>query len=127
MRNMLTTLAAAAVLATTGAAVSAAAPDEASDKAAVLDTYADIAHAAFEDALTEARRLKTAVDGLTASPSAEARQAARAAWVAARVPYQQTAVLRFGTSIDDDWESSAERRVGKEGVSRRGSRWLHTQ
>src|SRR3546814_4556638 len=64
MRNMLTTLAAAAVLATTGAAVSAAAPDEASDKAAVLDTYADIAHAAFEDALTEARRLKTAVDGL---------------------------------------------------------------
>src|SRR3546814_4423198 len=101
---MLTTLAAAAVSATTGAAVSAAAPDEASDKAAVLDTYADIAHAAFEDALTEARRLKTAVDGLPASPSSEAMQAARAAWVAARVPYQQTEVFRFGNPIVDDWE-----------------------
>src|SRR3546814_17140049 len=96
MRNMLTTLAAAAVLATTGAAVSAAAPDEASDKAAVLDTYADIAHAAFADALTEARRLKPAVDGLTASPSAEAMTAARSAWVAARVPYQQPGGFRVG-------------------------------
>src|SRR3546814_16831587 len=119
MRNMLTTAAAAAVLATTGCAVSAAAPDEASDRAAVLDTYADIAHAAFEDALTEARRLKTAVDGLTASPSAEAMQAARAAWVAARVPYQQTEVFRFGNPI----VRSEESRVGTGGVSPCRYRW----
>src|SRR3546814_1956438 len=31
-------------------------------------------------------------------------QAARAAWVAARVPYQQTEVFRFGNPIVDDWE-----------------------
>src|SRR3546814_6083146 len=31
-------------------------------------------------------------------------QAARGAWVAARVPYQQTEVFRFGNPIVDDWE-----------------------
>ena len=84
-------------------ALLAAAPALA-DKAAVLETYADIAQAKYEDSLTTARRLQTAVDALVASPSAEALQAARAAWLAARVPYQQTEVYRFGNAIVDDWE-----------------------
>ncbi|MEX0311053.1 MAG: imelysin family protein, partial [Tateyamaria sp.] len=33
-----------------------------------------------------------------------ALQAAKAAWIAARVPYQQTEVYRFGNPIVDDWE-----------------------
>src|SRR3546814_14488665 len=90
MRNMLTTLAAAAVLATTGAAVSAAAPDVSSDKAAVPDTYSDIAHAAFEDVLTEAWRLQKAGDGLTASPNAEAMQRPQAPRVPTRGPSHPT-------------------------------------
>lgn len=70
----------------------------------VLDTYADIAQAKYEDSLTAARRLDTAVTALIAAPSAETMQAARAAWIAARVPYQQTEVYRFGNPIVDDWE-----------------------
>ncbi|PVH27462.1 imelysin family protein [Pararhodobacter oceanensis] len=70
----------------------------------VLDTYADIAEAKYEDSLIAARRLQAAVDELIANPSAEALQAARAAWIAARVPYQQSEVYRFGNAIVDDWE-----------------------
>lgn len=73
-------------------------------KAAVLDTYADIAEAKYSDSLTTAQRLQDAVNLLISSPSAEALQAAKAAWLAARVPYQQTEVYRFGNAIVDDWE-----------------------
>ncbi|MEX0284699.1 MAG: imelysin family protein [Paracoccaceae bacterium] len=73
-------------------------------KSDVLDTYADIAEAAYGDSLITAQRLQAAVDALIANPSAEALQAARAAWLAARVPYQQTEVFRFGNAIVDDWE-----------------------
>ncbi|MEM9580543.1 MAG: imelysin family protein [Pseudomonadota bacterium] len=89
--------------ATLGAIMLAAAPVFA-DKAAVLDTYADIALAKYEDSLTTAQRLSDAVDTLIAEPSAQALQAAKAAWIAARVPYQQTEVFRFGNAIVDDWE-----------------------
>lgn len=75
-----------------------------SDKAAVLDTYANIALAKYEDSLTTAQALSAAVDALIASPSAEALEAAKSAWLAARVPYQQTEVYRFGNAIVDDWE-----------------------
>jgi putative iron-regulated protein len=70
----------------------------------VLDTYADIAQAKYEDSLATARALDDAVAALVASPSAETLQAAREAWLAARVPYQQTEVYRFGNPIVDDWE-----------------------
>ncbi|MDF0603338.1 imelysin family protein [Psychromarinibacter sp. C21-152] len=71
---------------------------------AVLTTYADIAAAKYADSLTTARTLQAAVDALIADPSAGALQAAKDAWVAARVPYQQTEVYRFGNPIVDDWE-----------------------
>ncbi|MFG6567047.1 imelysin family protein [Sulfitobacter sp. 1A13679] len=82
----------------------AAAPAFAQGKAEVLDTYADIAQAGYEDSLTTAQTLQAAVETLIASPSAEALQAAKTAWLAARVPYQQTEVFRFGNAIVDDWE-----------------------
>ena len=74
------------------------------DKAAVLENYADIALAKYEDSLTTAETLKSAIDTLIASPSADALQAAKQAWLQARVPYQQTEVYRFGNAIVDDWE-----------------------
>lgn len=86
-----------------GSALLAAAPAFA-DKAAVLDNYADIALAKYEDSLTTAQALQAAVDTLIATPSAEALQAAKVAWLASRVPYQQTEVYRFGNAIVDDWE-----------------------
>ncbi|WP_330220233.1 imelysin family protein, partial [Sulfitobacter sp. HI0027] len=82
----------------------AAAPAFAQDKAEVLGTYADIAQAGYEDSLTTAQTLQAAVETLIATPSAEALQAAKSAWLAARVPYQQTEVFRFGNAIVDDWE-----------------------
>jgi putative iron-regulated protein len=73
-------------------------------EAAVLDTYADIALANYEDALTTAQALDKAVDALIAGPSEETLTAAREAWKASRVPYQQTEAFRFGNPIVDEWE-----------------------
>jgi len=70
----------------------------------VLKTYADIAQAGYEDSLATARQLHAAIDALVAGPSQETLAAAKEAWLAARVPYQQTEVYRFGNAIVDDWE-----------------------
>lgn len=74
------------------------------DAKAVIKTYADIALAKYEDSLITAKALDAAVDALIAKPSAETQAAAKEAWKAARIPYQQTEVYRFGNAIVDDWE-----------------------
>lgn len=81
-----------------------ATPAFALERSAVLDTYASIAEASFGDSLTTAQTLQTAVNALVANPSAQTHQAAKEAWLTARVPYQQTEVYRFGNPIVDDWE-----------------------
>ena len=73
-------------------------------KAAVLENYANIAEAKYSDSLATAKRLQAAVDAFLAAPSAEGLEAAKAAWLASRVPYQQSEVYRFGNAIVDDWE-----------------------
>ena len=85
-----------------GCAASVAAEEPAAD--AILDTYADIALAAFEDSLATAKSLDAAADALIADPSEETLAAARGAWKAARIPYQQTEAFRFGNAIVDEWE-----------------------
>lgn len=70
----------------------------------VVKHYADLALAEYEDALAGAHVLRDKVDALLARPSAQTLKAARDAWLAARVPYQQTEALRFGNPIVDDWE-----------------------
>ncbi|QPO10615.1 peptidase [Thalassospira sp. A40-3] len=70
----------------------------------VLTTYADIAHAGYEDSLITAKELQAAIDELVANPSATTFDAAKSAWLASRAPYQQTEVYRFGNAIVDDWE-----------------------
>ena len=70
----------------------------------VLSHYAAIAHAVYEDSMTAARDLRQAVDRLIAEPTERTLSAARAAWKAARVPYQQSEVYRFGNAVVDDWE-----------------------
>jgi len=70
----------------------------------VVRGYADIAQAAYEDALASARVLQGAVDALIAKPGPDTLQTARQAWLDARVPYQQTEAFRFGNAIVDDWE-----------------------
>ncbi|WP_170397921.1 imelysin family protein [Ruegeria arenilitoris] len=88
---------------TIGAATAAFAAD-APSKADVLNTYANIAEAKYDDSLIAVKALQEAVNTLIAEPSDATLNAARAAWVAARVPYQQTEVYRFGNAIVDDWE-----------------------
>ncbi len=93
-------------LVTAGSLVLAAAGEAgaATDKRAALATYADIAHAGYEDSLSRARALQTAVAALVSSPSAETLAAARNAWIESRPPYMQTEVFRFGNAVVDDWE-----------------------
>ena len=84
--------------------IALAAPAFAVEKSEVLNTYADIAAAKYEDSLITAKTLQTAVDTFVSAPTAENLQTAKAAWFATRVPYQQTEVYRFGNAIVDDWE-----------------------
>ncbi|MDP2697408.1 imelysin family protein [Thalassospira sp.] len=86
------------------AAFSVPAAHAAPETNAVLATYADIAEAGYQDSVTTAKTLKAAIDDLIANPSADSHAAAKTAWIAARVPYQQTEVYRFGNAIVDDWE-----------------------
>lgn len=81
-----------------------AAPALAATPEEVTEHYADIALAGYQDSLTTAQALQAAVAALIATPSDETLQAARDAWKAARVPYQQTEAFRFGNPIVDDWE-----------------------
>ena len=54
--------------------------------------------------LATAKNLQAAIDAFLAAPGAATHQAAKDAWLAARVPYQQTEAYRFGNAIVDDWE-----------------------
>ncbi len=80
------------------------APAFAVEPAEVVAHYADLAVAKYGDSLTTAQALQGAVAALVAAPSEETLTAAREAWKAARVPYQQTEAYRFGNAIVDDWE-----------------------
>lgn len=71
---------------------------------AVIENYANIAEAKYADSLTTAKALDAAIDAFLASPSDTTLAAAKGAWLASRVPYQQTEVYRFGNAIVDDWE-----------------------
>ncbi|MEM5494547.1 imelysin family protein [Hoeflea sp. AS16] len=82
----------------TGVAVADVTPE------AVIAHYVDVAEAKYGDALATAKALDAAIEAFLANPTDETLQAARSAWLAARVPYQQTEVYRFGNAIVDDWE-----------------------
>ncbi|MDP2242942.1 imelysin family protein [Pseudomonas sp.] len=71
---------------------------------AVVSHYADLALAVFSDAASTGKALHSAIDTLLANPTDATLQAAREAWLAARVPYMQTEVFRFGNAVVDDWE-----------------------
>ena len=79
-------------------------PVLADQETAVLKTYADIAEATYEDALITAKELQKAVRTLVSNPTDANLQTAKTAWIASRVPYQQTEAYRFGNAIVDDWE-----------------------
>jgi putative iron-regulated protein len=100
MKSIVTALAMAGAMTLAAGGAWAAAPD----KKAVLENYANIAQAMYEDSLSKAQALQAAIDALIATPGETTLAAAKKAWLEARVPYQQTEVYRFGNAIVDDWE-----------------------
>lgn len=97
-RLSVSTLALAAALALPAAAARAV------TEAEVAATYGALGEAVFADTATAGAALQSAVRAFLAAPSAEGLAAARDAWKAARVPYLQTEVFRFGNPLVDDWE-----------------------
>ncbi|TFF41234.1 imelysin family protein [Pseudomonas sp. RIT623] len=77
--------------------------DEAAAKA-VVKHYAEMVHAVYSDSLSTAKQLQSAVEAFLAKPDDQTLKAAKDAWAAARVPYLQSEVFRFGNTIIDDWE-----------------------
>ena len=61
----------------------------------VLDTYAQLVLATYEDTLAGARDLDVAIDALIAHPSEATLNAARERWRAARIPYGYSEAFRF--------------------------------
>jgi putative iron-regulated protein len=100
--NFVCALIVSSALALSGA--SSLAADHAADAKAVIKTYGDVAQAMYEDAFTAAKSLQEKVNALIENPTEDTLSAARAAWKAARVPYQQTEGYRFGNAAVDDWE-----------------------
>jgi len=70
----------------------------------VVEQYTTVAYTTYLDALTTAKALNAATDKLISNPTEENLEAAQAAWLASRVPYQQSEVFRFGNSVVDNWE-----------------------
>ena len=98
------TIRTAAAMLALGASVLTTSVRADTDPAAVLAAYSDIALAKYEDSLATAKALDAAVDVFLATPSDATLATARAAWKAARIPYQQTEAYRFGNPIVDAWE-----------------------
>jgi len=99
MKNVLGATVVGAIVALTSASAVAE-----TAKRSVINTYADIAQAMYEDSLATAKKLQKAVGAFVADPNAKRMKAAQRAWLAARNPYQTTEVYRFGNAIVDDWE-----------------------
>ncbi len=70
----------------------------------IMTNYANVAEAIYSDSLAKAKDLQTAIDAFLAKPTEDTLKAARTAWKAARVPYQQSEGYRFGNAIVDEWE-----------------------
>ena len=69
----------------------------------VVETYADIVLATYEDALADAEALDRAVNEFVENPSPATLDSAKQAWLTARETYGKTEAFRFyGGPIDDE-------------------------
>lgn len=78
------------------------------DVTRLLETNADIALAAYSDAVDTAIDLQNAIASFKASPSQQNLDAAKIAWLVAREPYGQTEVYRFRLSPIDSTDYQSE-------------------
>ena len=84
-------------------------PVDNSSKQAVIDNYANIVYASYEDAVFEAENLRTVVVSFLANPTDAGFDACKQAYIASREPYGQTDGFRFCDGPIDDEN-------GKEGL-----------
>jgi len=70
----------------------------------IVDSYTKIAYATYQDSLLAAKSLRNAIDYFLSNPTTENLSLAKSAWLASRIPYQQSEVFRFGNTIVDNWE-----------------------
>lgn len=85
-------------------------------EANVLETYADIALAGYQDALEAATKLDAAIDDLILNPSLKTLVWAQVSWRLARIPYQQTEVFRFGNPVVESWHGRVNAALTDEGM-----------
>lgn len=65
------------------------------------ENYVEMAYAVYTDSLTTATNLQTAVNTFVTTPTEDNLAAARAAYKLARVPYQQSEIMRWDTIITE--------------------------
>lgn len=70
----------------------------------VIENYANIVYANYEDSYLKAKELQSKVDEFIASPSEELFNNAKKAWLDARPVYSQTEAFRFYSGPIDDEE-----------------------
>lgn len=72
----------------------------------VLGTYATIALANYQDALSDAKELQEAIDDFTSNPNKETLSTAKAAWLKSRESYGQSEIFRLSNGpidAEDGW------------------------
>ena len=76
--------------------------NDAPSEAEVIEAYAELVHLNYLDALNKAKALQEKIDAFVAAPTPATHEAAKRAWLEARIPYGQTEAFRFaGGPIDD--------------------------
>src|SRR5690348_8112631 len=85
--------------------------DELTDAPAAIKAYTEHVRDSYEATLTGAKQLQSAVATLVASPSATNLDAAKQAWLDARVPYAATEAFRFYDGPIDNSETGPEGRI----------------
>ena len=76
----------------------------------VLGTYADIALVNYNDALSDAKDLKKAIDEFASNPSKENLNIAKAQWLKSRESYGQTEIFRLSNGpidAEEGWVADA--------------------
>src|SRR5690606_12487141 len=89
----------AALATVTGCRQAPQAPDLRGD---VLQTYAQIVLATYEDSIAAAETLDRSIDALLADPSPATLEQAREHWRQARIPYGHSEAFRFYSGPIDD-------------------------
>ena len=90
------------------AACSGSSSDKSVDTEAIKTNYVDMAYSVYSDSLSTAEVLQVAVEAFIISPTEQNLLTAKAAYKEARIPYQQSEIMRWDTAITIDHDLSAD-------------------